>query len=239
VLNAAVNARDAMPKGGRLVIATRVRDDGSERFVRLSITDDGLGMPSRVVERAFEPFFTTKEVGKGTGLGLSQIHGFAAQAGGRAEIESREGEGTTIHILLPVTDEAVSPQAEATGEAALPRGCRVLLVEDNQQVREFAQELLTDLGCRVLSAGDAKSALEMLKSEKVDLVFTDVVMPGASGVELAGSIRREMPGLPVLLATGYSEELLKTDHDFRVLPKPYDGKSLIEAMAAVLKDERG
>jgi PAS domain S-box-containing protein len=238
VLNAAVNARDAMPKGGRLVIATRTVDEGGKPFLRLSVSDDGLGMPPRVVERAFEPFFTTKEVGKGTGLGLSQIHGFAAQAGGKAEIESREGAGTTIHILLPVTDEALSLQAEGPGHAALPGDCRVLLVEDNRQVREFAHELLTDLGCRVIPAEDAQSALEILKVEKVDLVFTDVVMPGTSGVELATTLRRQMPGLPVLLATGYSEELLNTDHDFRVLPKPYDGKSLIEAMAAALEHGR-
>jgi PAS domain S-box-containing protein len=238
VLNAAVNARDAMPKGGSLTIATRTVEEGGKLFLRLSIGDDGLGMPPRVVERAFEPFFTTKEVGKGTGLGLSQIHGFAAQAGGRAEIDSLEGSGTNIHIFLPVTDEALSLQPEGSSQAALPKNIRVLLVEDNRQVREFAEELLADLGCRVLAAGDAGSALEILKVEKVDLVFTDVVMPGISGVELAAGIRREMPGLPVLLATGYSEELLKTDHDFRVLAKPYDGRSLIEAMAAALEAKR-
>ena len=236
VLNAAVNARDAMPKGGRLVIDTRVEGEGDGRLLRLSIRDDGLGMPQRVVERAFEPFFTTKEVGKGTGLGLSQIHGFAAQAGGRAEIESLEGEGTTIGILLPVTDGALSIQPDPAGPGALPEGCRVLLVEDNKPVREFAQELLVDLGCRVVSAGGARAALEALRAGSFDLVFTDVVMPETSGVELARAIRRERPGLPVLLATGYSEELLKTDHDFRVLAKPYDGKSLTEAMAAALRD---
>ncbi|HYW16322.1 MAG TPA: response regulator, partial [Allosphingosinicella sp.] len=164
--------------------------------------------------------------------------GFAAQAGGKAEIESLEGSGTIIHILLPVTEEALSQQAEASGRSVLPEGCRVLLVEDNPQVREFAQELLTDLGCQVLSAGDAQAALDALEAEDFDLVFTDVVMPGTSGVELATTIRRRMPGLPVLLATGYSEELLKTDHDFRVLAKPYDARSLIEAMAAALGDTR-
>jgi CheY-like chemotaxis protein len=234
VLNAAVNARDAMPKGGRLVIATRIESEGDSRFLRLSISDNGLGMPQRVVERAFEPFFTTKEVGKGTGLGLSQIHGFAAQAGGKADIESLEGAGTTISILLPVTDEPLPIQPDALRPSALPPGCRVLLVEDNRPVREFAQELLVDLGCEVVTAGGAREALEALGSGSFDLVFTDVVMPETSGVELAWTIRREKPGLPVLLATGYSEELLKTDHDFMVLAKPYDGKSLVEAMAAAL-----
>jgi CheY-like chemotaxis protein len=223
-----------MPKGGRLAIATRIADEDQRRFLCLSIGDDGLGMPQRVVERAFEPFFTTKEVGKGTGLGLSQIHGFAAQAGGRAEIDSVEGAGTTISIMLPVTDEPLSLQSESLMPAALPEGCRVLLVEDNRQVREFAQDLLMDLGCDVVPAASAREALEALKSEKVDLVFTDVVMPETSGVELATAIRGRMPDLPVLLATGYSEELLKTDHDFMVLPKPYSGKSLLEAMAAAL-----
>lgn len=234
VLNAAVNARDAMPKGGRLVIATRVEEEGPVRFLRLSIRDEGLGMPQRVVERAFEPFFTTKEVGKGTGLGLSQIHGFAAQAGGKAEIESVEGAGTTISLLLPVTHEPLSIQPDALKPASLPEGCRVLLVEDNRPVREFAQELLVDLGCEVISAEGAREALEALESGTFDLVFTDVVMPETSGVELAWTIRKQKPDLPVLLATGYSEELLKTDHDFRVLAKPYDGKSLVEAMAAAL-----
>ncbi len=238
VLNASVNARDAMPKGGRLRIATRIENDGPAPFLRLSISDDGLGMPQRIVERAFEPFFTTKEVGKGTGLGLSQIHGFAAQAGGKAEIESLEGAGTTISILLPVTREPLSIQADALRPAALPEGCRVLLVEDNRPVREFAQELLIDLGCEVVSAGGAREALEALKSGTFDLVFTDVVMPEVSGVELASTIRGLNPDLPVLLATGYSEELLKTDHDFRVLPKPYDGKSLVEAMAAALAGDK-
>jgi PAS domain S-box-containing protein len=234
VLNAAVNARDAMPKGGRLGIATRIVEEAGGRLLRLSISDDGLGMPQRVIERAFEPFFTTKEVGKGTGLGLSQIHGFAAQAGGRAEIDSREGAGTTIHILLPVTHEPLSVQAESPAPVAVPAGCRVLLVEDNRPVREFAEGLLTDLGCRVLTAAGAEEALARLKEEDVDLVFTDVVMPGTSGVELARILARERPGLPVLLATGYSEEILKEGHDFRVLPKPYDGASLMEAMAAAL-----
>jgi PAS domain S-box-containing protein len=234
VLNAAVNARDAMPKGGRLTIATRLTDGDPPPFVRITVSDDGLGMPQRVAERAFEPFFTTKEVGKGTGLGLSQIHGFAAQAGGRAEIESVEGSGTNIHILLPVTDEPLPLPGDARASASIPEGCRILLVEDNRQVREFARELLVDLGCEVVPASGAREALEALDSEDFDLVFTDVVMPETSGVELARTIRSRMPELPVLLATGYSEELLKTDHDFLVLPKPYDGASLVEAMAAAL-----
>ncbi|HEU0133389.1 MAG TPA: ATP-binding protein, partial [Allosphingosinicella sp.] len=156
VLNAAVNARDAMPKGGRLTIGTRIVEDGAARFLCLSVSDDGLGMPQRVVERAFEPFFTTKEVGKGTGLGLSQIHGFAAQAGGKAEIESREGAGTTIRMLLPVTDEPLAVGADGPAAASLPQGRRVLLVEDNRPVREFAEELLMDLGCHVVAAKDAQ-----------------------------------------------------------------------------------
>ncbi|HEX8301941.1 GAF domain-containing protein [Sphingomonas sp.] len=238
VLNAAVNARDAMPSGGRIEIVTTVTSGDAQGMICVSIRDEGMGMPQRVIERAFEPFFTTKEVGKGTGLGLSQIHGFAAQAGGRVEIESREGEGTTIHIFLPATEEAAPPQLDERPIARLPRGTRVLLVEDNQQVREFACELLADLGCLVAPAQGASEALSLLETETVDLVLTDVVMPGITGVELARILRERMPGLPVLLATGYSEEILKNEHDFTVLPKPYDAQSLMEAMGAMLSDRK-
>lgn len=234
VLNAAVNARDAMPNGGRLIIATERVQEGGGSFVRVSITDDGLGMPPRVVERAFEPFFTTKDVGKGTGLGLSQIHGFAAQAGGRAEIVSAEGAGTTIRIFLPASDLQPAGLTEMIGAAALPEGLEVLLVEDNPQVREFAEELLRDLGCRVISAGSADEALELLGSTDIGLVLTDVVMPGISGVELARTIRRMQPDVPVLLATGYSEEILKNEPEFIVLAKPYGASTLTNAMIAAL-----
>ena len=237
ILNAAVNARDAMPDGGTLTLSTKaMREDGSE-FIELSIRDTGEGMPPDVIERAFEPFFTTKEVGKGTGLGLSQIHGFAARAGGRAEIESQLGEGTTITFVLPRTDKEVADAAQGETMSELPSGLCVLLVEDNPQVREFADGLLADLGCKVISSESGEQALQQLRANSIDLVLSDVVMPGMSGVELARHIREEQPGMPVLLATGYSDELLQRGSEFAVLGKPFGAADLSKAMAALLAEE--
>ena len=233
ILNAALNARDAMPNGGKLIIATSLQSGRPERMVRLAIIDNGLGMPPLVVERAFEPFFTTKEVGKGTGLGMSQIHGFAAQAGGRAEIESEEGVGTTINILLPVTDESRTASQESAALPSMPAALRILLVEDNDQVRAFAEQLLEDMGCEVRSANGADQALALLRQAEFDLLLSDVVMPGLGGVELAREVRQEFPDLPVLLATGYSEEILKSRPEFAVLAKPYSAQTLTAAIASV------
>ena len=234
ILNAAINARDAMPSGGKLTISTaNVREGGSE-FVRIAIRDTGLGMPQRVIERAFEPFFTTKEVGKGTGLGLSQIHGFAAQAGGRAEIESREGEGTTIALVLPATEEQAAPAKDNAAHQLLPEGLCVLLVEDNLEVREFAEELLRDLGCDVMTASTGQEALDVLEEKHVDLIFSDVVMPGMTGVELAKTLREKHIDIPVVLATGYSQELVNDRPDVPVIAKPFNATMLQTAMIEAL-----
>ena len=238
VLNAALNARDAMPNGGRLVIATSSLSEDDQQFVRISITDSGLGMPQRILERAFEPFFTTKEVGKGTGLGLSQIHGFAAQAGGRAEVLSEEGKGTTVSIILPRSDKELSRTKAESTESTLPPGLAVLLVEDNPQVREFAEDLLRDMGCEVISAAGGDDALRLLATVPVDIVFSDVVMPGMSGVDLARKVRELKADVPVLLATGYSGEIVKSRTEFSVLPKPYRPQDLSEAIVALLKKHR-
>ncbi len=233
ILNAAVNARDAMPGGGTLTLATR-NLDGDEPSVCLAISDTGQGMPAEVAERAFEPFFTTKAVGKGTGLGLSQIHGFAAQAGGRAEIRSVDGKGTTLSIILPRTERALDVALVNSHMSDLPSGLGVLLVEDNAQVREFAEGLLADLGCTVRSVDRAQTALDLLATEQFDFVLSDVVMPGMTGVELARRIREEHPEVPVLLATGYSDEILRTGTEFAVLAKPFGAADLSKAMAEVL-----
>lgn len=236
LLNAAINARDAMPDGGQLTLSTRNETAEGGDMVRVSVADTGTGMPADVVSRAFEPFFTTKPVGKGTGLGLSQIHGFAAQTGGQAEILSVEGEGTTISILLPRSLKAVHGEG-AQGEAcAIPPGLVVLLVEDNDQVRDFAADLLEDLDCRVLRASDASQALSLLAAEKVDLVFSDVVMPGMGGIDLAREIRRLYPALPVLLASGYSEDIMRgAASEFEFVQKPYGADTLSIAIASQLR----
>ena len=238
ILNAALNARDAMPEGGTLTLATQNHSENGRAFVSLSISDTGEGMPADVAERAFEPFFTTKEVGKGTGLGLSQIHGFAAQAGGRAEIRSKQGEGTTIRMVLPRTEKALAGSVPTAAMSMLPKGLRVLLVEDNPQVREFAEGLLEDLGCNVVSTESAEEALHELAEDGIDLVLSDVVMPGMSGVELAQKVQETYPTVPILLATGYSDEIVSRGSEFSVLLKPFGAADLSKAMAAVLNGNR-
>lgn len=235
LLNAAVNARDAMPDGGTLILSTQdcVHDD--RPAVCIGIADSGVGIPAEALSRVFEPFFTTKEVGKGTGLGLSLIHGFAEQAGGRAEIESTPGQGTLLRIVLPRTGKLPSESARKESSAEIPSGLRVLLVEDNIQVRDFAAELLEDLGCKVATANDAAEALSALELDGFDLVFSDVVMPGLSGIELAQQIMEKRPGLPVLLATGYAGSMQQEAHDcFEIVAKPYDVTSLRHAIASLL-----
>ena len=233
ILNAAVNARDAMPKGGTLTIATSVAGD-EEGCVRIDISDTGLGMPQRVIERAFDPFFTTKGVGEGTGLGLSQIHGFAAQSGGRAELTSAEGQGTTVSIVLPPTEKELCASTQGGVESELPAGTRVLLVEDNPQVRAFAEDLLQELGCSVTSAASAEEALTRLGEAAPDLVLTDIVMPGMSGIELSRRIRQSSPETAVVLATGYSEQAARDAEGLAIVLKPYSAGDLSTAMARAL-----
>jgi PAS domain S-box-containing protein len=236
LLNAAINARDAMPTGGRLTISSQnVPGNHSSRdMVCISLADTGDGMPAEVLERAFDPFFTTKPVGKGTGLGLSQIHGFAAQSGGRAEIDSEPGRGTVVRILLPRSVEVIAAAVTCERPFASGSGATVLLVEDNAHVREFAENLLAELDYRVISASNAEAAIEVLGRDKVDLLFSDVLMPGMSGVELANHARRHHPELPVLLASGYSEEMARgAARAFATLAKPYGASSLGAALAAV------
>ncbi|HEX8640340.1 MAG TPA: PAS domain S-box protein [Allosphingosinicella sp.] len=238
LLNAAFNARDAMPQGGRLTIETANISTEDGDFVCIALSDTGEGMDEEVLSRAFEPFFTTKPVGKGTGLGLSQIHGFAAQSGGRAEIESRPGTGTTVRILLPRTDKQPAPAAASEPAEAPKPGLKVLLVEDNPHVLAFAEHLLADLHYEVVAAESGERALALIEEGKpFDLLLADVVMPGISGVELARLVRERRPNVPVVLATGYSDEILSGAGDaFEVLRKPYDPQSLGGAIAAAIKD---
>jgi len=233
LLNAAINARDAMPDGGTLTLSTANCADAGE--ICIAVTDTGEGMAPEVLSRAFEPFFTTKSVGKGTGLGLSQIHGFTAQTGGRAEIESTPARGTTVRLFLPRTDKPLAAADDSRITPAGVAGKTILLVEDNDLVRSFADGLLADLGYEVIATGSADEALARLAEGEVDLVLTDIVMPGMSGIELARKVNGERPGLPVLLATGYSDELVKgAAAEFQVIAKPYGPVELAEAVAAAL-----
>ena len=235
LLNAAINARDAMPDGGTLTIRTGNLPSPAGDLVAIEVSDSGEGMDAEVLSRAYEPFFTTKPSGKGTGLGLSQIHGFAAQSGGRTELESEVGKGTTVRLLLPRADKAVVPARPKEEPVSRGTGLKVLLVEDNEHVREFAGHLLEDLGYAVVGAASADEALERLEQEPFDVVFSDVVMPYRSGIELAQIVSERHPGLPVVLATGYSEELVKgAAADREILSKPYGAESLSAALARAL-----
>jgi PAS domain S-box-containing protein len=239
LLNAAINARDAMPNGGTITISSSNRTDGDGDMVCIAVTDDGPGMPEDVLMRAFEPFFTTKPIGKGTGLGLSQIHGFAAQSAGRAELDSSP-EGTTVRIVLPRAEIAPAPAIRTAIELPKGEGRRVLVVDDNERVREFASDLLHTLGYHAETAGSAEEALRMLGTSEIDILFSDIVMPGTSGVTLARQVRAERPALPILLASGYSNEVIEgSAAEFELLAKPYTGETLGKAIHASIEGASG
>ena len=245
LVNLAVNARDAMDGEGRLTLrtwlATEVPPSRSHagtrgEFVAVSVSDTGTGIQPEVLGRIFEPFFTTKEVGKGTGLGLSQVYGFAKQSGGELHVESEVGRGTTFTLYLPrAQGKPANPLMALDAEVSLPEEGRrnVLLVEDNTQVGEFAKQLLEDLGYATTWAHNAHAALAVLEAEagSFDMVFSDVVMPGMSGVELGQEIRRRWPDLRVILTSGYSHVLAKSGtQGFNLVHKPYSVEALAKAL---------
>jgi CheY-like chemotaxis protein len=195
-------------------------------------------MPERVKERAFDPFFTTKEVGKGAGLGLSQIHGFAAQAGGSTEIKSEEGQGTAVAIIVPFADKPVEELDRAEVATQSLAAVKILLVEDNDQVRAFALNMLLDEGCSVMEASNAQEALTRPEEAPVDLMLTDVVMPGASGIELANHVRRTRPELPIVLVSGYSDELVGTGTDYPFVTKPFTSAKLKSVLSTALAETK-
>lgn len=245
VLNLVGNARDAMPRGGRITITTRNDIIGADHAemkpgpaVRVTVSDDGAGMDAETAARAIEPFFTTKGVGQGTGLGLSQVYGFAKQSGGDLAIETAPGVGTSIAILLPGHAGEVTI---ATSDAPLsvqvrPSEAVVLVVEDEPEVRAVAVEGLKAIGYRTLSAADAEAALDILRQNgRVDLLFADIVMPGArNGLQLQDEARRLRPGLKVLLTSGYSLGAGPLPAGVPVLSKPYDQTRLADQVREVL-----
>ena len=239
VLNIASNASDAMPGGGSLRIRTReFVGENEQRFVELSISDSGAGMDAETLDRVFEPFFTTKALGKGTGLGLSQVYGFASQSGGEASVESEIGKGTTLRIILPcfASEETVAESKEEPLEAlANEEPAAILVVEDNEEVGHFAEALLSELGHKVTRAASGEEALELARSTRFDVVFSDVVMPGMGGLKLAEILGEEQPGLPIVLATGYSQQIAEAGSGGRpVILKPYRLATLAEALSAAL-----
>jgi PAS domain S-box-containing protein len=253
IMNLVVNARDAMPKGGRITLATAVTDLTEAdtlgqaarrpgRFVCLSVDDTGTGMDSETVARVFEPFFTTKEAGQGTGLGLATVHGIVAQHQGWVEVESWPGVGSTFRVLLPAADHA-AVEAEAAlrlDAAPIERGREtILLVEDEAGLRRTLARSLTELGYHIIEAGNGQEAMALWKrhGRDVDLLFTDVVMPeGMTGLELAERLRAMRPGLKSVISSGYSAEAVQGGRlaapDLVYLPKPYE----IRQLAKVIRD---
>ena len=245
ILNLAINARDAMPGGGNLVIESRnvsAEDaqvpEGGE-FVLISVSDTGHGMSPDVIERAFEPFFTTKEPGRGTGLGLSTVYGFAEQSGGHATIESAPGRGTTVNLYLPRAQEESEAKAGPAEPVPLSENSEVVLVvEDNPEVRELTMQRVEGLGYVVLEAENGAAAIRMLESgEDIQIVLSDIVMAGGvSGYDVALWVREHAPHIKVLLTTGYAAEEARPDAaDIAILRKPYKRADLAVALRDALR----
>ncbi|MEO6246953.1 MAG: PAS domain S-box protein, partial [Sphingomicrobium sp.] len=250
VLNLAINARDAMPHGGKLHFASRkvtVVDDpelDSGAYVELAVSDTGDGMAPEVVGRAFEPFFTTKEVGKGTGLGLSMIYGMARQSGGTARITSEPGKGTTVSLLFRQADrdgDSVSGQASARPRSAdAPRGVSVVVIDDDPDVRVFVSSSLVEFGYAVEAAADGPSGVELVERIGPDVVVLDYVMPGMSGADVAAAILARRPDQPILFVSGYSEtdDIKRAAPHASLLAKPFRPDALDAAVRAVLVGSR-
>ena len=245
LLNLAVNARDAMPDGGTLLIeTTNVTGADTERlagghFVHLTVTDTGCGMEPDVVERAIEPFFTTKARGAGSGLGLATSYGIINQMGGRLQIQSRPGHGTTVHLYLPATDEPINTTEQETAVSAIGTET-ILLAEDEDGLRHAADRILVKAGYLVLTGVNGADALAVAERhpEPIDLLLTDVVMPQMDGKELATELRRQRPGLPVLYMSGYAATIMTEQGTLEpgvtVLPKPYAQSDLLRAVRTAL-----
>lgn len=249
LLNLAVNARDAMPNGGPIIIAAREENVASGsasklkpgRYVCLSVTDAGEGMDKETLDRAMEPFFTTKGIGRGTGLGLSMVHGMMEQSGGRFVLKSQKGAGSVAELWLPLAKTEKRSGVDLTRtetEAGQPtRPLMVLAVDDDGLVLMNTVVMLEDLGHTVFEAASGKQALDILRREKaIDLVITDHAMPQMTGVQLADAIRAERPGLPIILATGYAELPPGSEADLPKLAKPFRQQELSQAVAEAIRN---
>jgi len=237
LVNLIINARDAMPDGGSVSVrASNVHIDNGTRkgdHVAIEVKDTGVGIPPDIMGKVFDPFFTTKPIGKGTGLGLSQVHGFAHQAGGTVAVASELGKGTTFTVCLPRGQLGIAPAEAETRSIA---SGTVLLVEDNPDVATASADLLEQLGYSVRWVSDAEAALKELDRDGIDLVFTDIVMPGKTdGLGLARAIKQKHPGVPILLATGYSEAARNAPADFSILRKPFRLHELSRALSELCR----
>ncbi|UVE19643.1 PAS domain S-box protein [Pseudomonas sp. LS44] len=246
VINLAMNVRDVMPNGGNIVItATNQVVEPNDprhltqgRYVCLSVTDTGEGMDELTLQRAVEPFFTTKSIGKGTGLGLSIVHGLAEQLGGKLILRSQKGIGTTAELWLP---SAQGEEVVGTGESRAPQVAdspfhyKVLLVDDDALVMASTVAMLEDLGCDVVTANSGDQALDLLESQIPDLLISDHAMPGMTGLQLIAAVHGQWPKLPVILATGFAEELHAASSSLPMLSKPYRQSDLAQAITGLMR----
>ncbi len=254
LVNLLVNARDAMPDGGHITLRTsnaELDDDYAQRrpltrpgpYALVVVSDDGAGMPREVCERIFEPFFTTKEAGRGTGLGLSTAYGIVKQSGGDIQVHSEEGRGTTFEIYLPHVAAAAQEsqwQKPAAPPATAEADGTILLAEDSRPVRALVWRILTTAGYRVIEAADGNDAIAAAERYPytIDLLLTDVVMPGRSGPDVARELRRRRPGLPVLFMSGYADDSERADGridlEHPLVEKPFNPADLIAQVQAML-----
>jgi two-component system cell cycle sensor histidine kinase/response regulator CckA len=252
IMNLAVNARDAMPSGGRLVIETSNTElDRSYvnarpvvtpgPYILLAVSDTGTGMDQDTQARIFEPFFTTKEQGKGTGLGLSTVYGVVKQSGGFIWVYSEVGKGTSFKIYLPRVDQPIDATGTTLNYAEVPRGTEtVLLAEDENDVRELAREFLEAAGYTVIEARNGQEALKLAaeRSDEIDLLVSDLVMPGMTGQQLAALLQQQDASLRVIFMSGYSEhaaaEAAQAGSSVRILTKPFNRMALLRTIREVL-----
>jgi CheY-like chemotaxis protein len=255
ILNLALNARDAMPNGGKLTLETRnvVLDENYAamnsdvkpgNYVMIAVSDTGTGIPANLLDKVFEPFFTTKDVGKGSGLGLSMVYGFVKQSNGHIKIYSEEGHGTTVKLYLPQAADVTSvaeAQAAESGISGFERGDKsILIVEDDSLVREYVVTQIGSLGYKTLAASNAAEALAILNgSERIDLLFTDVILPGGmNGRQLAAEALTRRPELKILYTSGYTENAIvhhgRLDAGVLLLPKPYLASDLARMIRTAL-----
>ncbi|GGY37047.1 ATP-binding protein [Pseudoduganella albidiflava] len=245
LLNLVINARDAMPGGGRIVLhaslprppAGLLPDSEPGAFVRIAVSDNGPGMSADIAARVFEPFFTTKAVGKGTGLGLSQVYGMARQSGGIARLESTPGQGTTVEMWLPASDGQETGETDAAEQGTPLDGLEVLLVEDDDFVRTCMADALATLGCQVAQVADGAAGLDALAGRRPGVLVTDYLMPGITGAELARKARERFAGLPIVVVTGYADmdAIRHAVGDVEILRKPFLIAELGAAVRKVLR----
>jgi two-component system NtrC family sensor kinase len=240
LLNLTLNSRDAMPGGGRIEIEVSEETQGAESVALITVRDTGHGIPLSIRDRIFEPFFTTKPIDKGSGLGLSQVYGFVQQSDGKIDLSSEDGAGTTFRISLPLCNGTVlADTAAAADHLLVPPPC-VLLVEDNADVATVAADYLDQLKCKVVHASSSEEALKLLADRRFDLVLSDIVMPGTSGLELARQIKERHPDIPIILASGYSDTAeLAVGEGFSLIRKPYAPEALVRAINQVFRPQVG